>query len=296
MGIYSVTTRELCKENRVLWLPYNGLLDLGYNYEGKIKYIDEFAYEKSYKCLLNNGAKSIKMGEFDVVVYNHYNEQLEKAQKYSLLNHCYTILIQHDLPEYQNDSFINNANEKMKMAHSVYFSSDLAQKKWGLNYPILPPSIKIQTQETKTIDVCLVGSFADEDVVNINKLKSTIPNLIISNGNSISELINIISKSKVCICPTNNIGPEFSMLLAMSYGCCVITNRTVWSEHIIEHGKNGIIFEDFNRCHEYYDIIMKSSSYVEFGQNAQKYITNNFSSAQSLYSTISGVTKQTWKL
>lgn len=265
-GIDHVIHSELRKpgeEFKLLYYPYNGIYEWLYHSDMIKCYgnMEDIIYEwktGSFPSSINHlkyGLYNVPQRlDFDAVVCNHRYEQVFKAQQISEYYHLPLIIIEHELPAKESKENIRKyVNSRMPKKAIHVITDPLVAKEWCLEkeYEYIPYGFKPQKSLLRTNDIIVIGDYNVEDFGLLNGMMSCHPKIkgygfnqgITQEYKSFEDLTNILCQSRIVILGNGSVRSPLLTMLAMSCGAMVMTNRTRWTENIITHQENGILFE-----------------------------------------------------
>lgn len=250
--VNSTILRNLQPTTDILYMPYNGYSDYLFDFGQTPYYNDgESVYEikNGLKAPFLNNRGMNDAGFFSCLIYNDVDEQSVLASKYTRNLHLPSLLIQHNLPSYEMPKEDAQTMFWNRLIHccKVIVPDSLISRKWGITCAVVPYYVPT-FEEEKTIDVCLVGDIGPFDEEIINTVRDKIKGVVVDGHKDFFQTLDLLKKSKVCICPNGHISPQTLLLMAMGCGCSIITNKTPLSEKWIKHSTTGILVDNFDEC------------------------------------------------
>lgn len=199
--------------------------------------------------------------DLDLIIVNHRIEHLEKIKKVSDLFHLPIILVEHNLPKKDASTNIRkyiNSRLPLNIHHIV--TNDLIKDEWNLEevqtipygLEMNPTWTELKDLENRTNDLIVIGDYSQEDysllgeMINSHHTTTALGNNAHYTKSYISTnfLSSQLQSHKVCLMASGDNRPPILQLLAMSQGAVLITNRNRWTEKIIKHEENGLLFND----------------------------------------------------
>lgn len=282
----------------VLYMGYDGWFESLFSLSAVMCYIgeDSLCYEwtgtlPSTYTLLPRGMNYIpNRVDIDVVICNSRQDQVYKAAHIADMYHLPLILVEHELPGRQSSEKLRqyvNSRLPDRCFHVVpdqfvadeWYLEDKETKVIPYGFPEAPISIKKH-------NVLVAGDYTPEDYGLLEALINCNPDTVTIGNNpgmtkgyeKLTEVTEAMSECYICITATNDTKSPIVPMLAMSTGSAVICNRTRWSERIIEHGKNGFLFDSVSEVKKIVRDLVRDKDLIEsVGLKAKKQIAQEHS-------------------
>ena len=191
----------------------------------------------------------------DLLLINNRSIQASVGEAVSHMLHCPMIVVDHELPNH------NTAPKLRKYANTqapdaLYVSPHhIISEEWfylesGLRHANIPYGFpEVEYNEDKSTNVLVVGDYASVDYELVDKMMKTSSNIKGLGNNQLTEpyenFANVeynMNDSMVCITAAPSHRPPLLAMLAASYGCAVVTNKTLWTTSIFTDEENVILF------------------------------------------------------
>lgn len=249
----------------ILYLGYNGWFEsifsfpniMCYMMKGTLAYKWNGTLPITYTILSEEQRFVPNRVNIDLVICNSRRSQIHSAAEIANTYHLPLVIIEHELPSIDSTKKLRQyVNSRLpKCTHVI--THPIIQKEWYLDehdkdMVIIPYGFKPIPNNMRTNNVLVVGDYNKEDYGLLNTMISCYPGTIGIGYNDnltipytdLKDIIDAMSKSRICITAMPEGCPPLLALLAMAAGCVVITNQTQWTESIIINSVNGFIFEN----------------------------------------------------
>lgn len=210
--------------------------------------------------------------DIDGVVCNSRVQQVQSAFQIAESFHVPLILIEHELPMASSKEKLRRyVNSRLPRCTKVC-THNLVKEEWFLeDTKVIPYGFPVAGNNIKNNKVLVVGDYHQADYGMLNTMMSchsTVVGLGYNNGltqeyKSYKDVFEHMTQSDICVVASQGHKPPLIALFAMAAGCVVVTNKTRWSERLITHEKDGILFEKSSEIKKVVRHLLQHESLVD---------------------------------
>lgn len=209
---------------------------------------------------------------FDCVLCNDISHH-KSAQTFARVLHVPLILMEHAVTRDQDQNIGANY-------HYV------AHEKIGKSLQIVNYGVDKMDKIEKKHQIVIISDFTSRDLMVIQDImnKSPLPVRIFGQNAGLSEVIDgfdtykgVLEESLIYLHLTSDINIPINVLHAMSAGCIVVANRTPLLDTIINDECGCLVDNVQEILSKINNIKSNPEKYIKHGDNARKYIDDNFS-------------------
>lgn len=290
--IHSVI-REQNEKPNVFYMGYNGVFEEALSILDINFYVDKSnAGLRQWIAGLPNNFTVLPYGiysipnriDIDAVICNSRQKQVFEAKKIADALHVPMFLIEHELPySTAKPNLRKYVNSRMPKGIIHVIPNKVVQREWYMkdNINIIPIEYGIPVHEyrVKYKNVGIIDTNLDTSL--LSKLRVMAPDtLCIGHSNQCKNLVQIMDSLQHCrisICMVEEHEPPLLPLIAMGCNTTIITNKTRWTEAIIEHGKTGYLFNGVGELKRIVRELLKDLELIHtVSARAKKYIHMNY--------------------
>ena len=254
--------RTTNKVNNVFYMPYNGV------YEWMHK--DIFSHlnfiTMTQFCInrwdSNDWPDHIKFDDvlndytFGVTFLNNRNIQTSESEKFSNHFHIPTIIVDHELPTNTASYNLREFTNLVLSKHTLVFPHPIIKKEWAEYSCVgkseyIPYGITPKELVDKKEDVFVAGDYDPADYRLLNSMLELSGKNSMGYNNGMTQeyrefqqIEHKMATAKIFLAGYKPLSPPLLSMIAASYGCLPVLNRTVWSESVFEDGKTALLFDD----------------------------------------------------
>lgn len=296
--VIHAATKKPEDEVRVLYLGYNGWFESLFGGTGITCYTAEDSNLYEWGGVLPSNFNVLPKGmtfipnriDIDAIICNSRKTQVFNAAKLADAFHLPLILIEHELPGTSaNKKLRQYVNSRLPERCVHVFPHEFVKEEWALGEDkeshIIPYGFHIPKQALRNNSVAVVGDYGMADYGLLEAMMNCSPEVVGMGNNpgvtvpykSIGDVMRLLSESYVCVTACTPSAPPFLAMLAMACGALTITNRTRWTEKIIEDGKTGLLFDSATDIKRMVKSITADKDKLDnIALRGQKYITQNY--------------------
>lgn len=283
---------------RVLYIGYNGWFESLFAGTSITCYMSEDTgmYEWTGKLpqnfnILPRGMSFIPNRiDVDAIVCNSRRNQVFQAATIADAYHLPLILIEHELPgATANEKLRKYVNSRLPSRCVHVFPRQFVKDEWHMGDEresyVIPYGIPVPKQALRQNNVAVVGDYSPADYSLLETMMNCNPEVIGMGNNpgmttpytELADIVRVLSESYLCVTASNESAPPFMALLGMACGALTITNRTRWTEQIIEDGRTGFLFDKSTDIKKIVKTVLADREKMEnVALRGQKHIVKNY--------------------
>ncbi len=293
--------RKNLEQFNVLYFPYDGWNEWMFNNTDIKAYTAKDALVYDWPCddwpdninMLPKGMLQIPNRiDLDAVVCNFRKDQVFQAEKIANIYHIPLILVDHELPnKSSNDNLRRYVHSRMPKQTIFVATHGIVVNEWkypkeGCDAFVIPYGFVCERRALKSNDVLVIGDFSPEDRPLLNDMMNSDANVkgigynprVTEPYSSFKEVENHLRTSRIVITASPETRPPMLALMAMAMGCVVITNKTRWTDTVIAHEENGMLFERSSDIKKIVKTLLNDHDLTrQLAGRGQEYIIDQFS-------------------
>lgn len=292
------STRKPEEDIRVLYIGYNGWFENIFANTGILCYMAEDSNLHEWYGELPNNFTILPKGmtfipnriDIDAIICNSRRTQIFTAAQIADGLHLPLILIEHELPaSTASEKLRKYVNSRLPKRCIHVAPNSLIKDEWKLEEDkevyIIPYGFQTPEQRLRNNNVAVIGDYSPEDNVLLEAMLNCNPEVVGMGNNpgvttpykDIGDVVRLLSESYICVTASTLSTPPLLAMLAMSCGAVVVTNKTKWTEQIIENDKTGYLFEKSTEIKKIVKNIVSNRDKMEnVSVRAQKYIMKHY--------------------
>jgi glycosyltransferase involved in cell wall biosynthesis len=278
----------------VLYMGYDGWFESLFSLSAVMCYMsqDGLCYEwggvlpNTYTVLPKGMAYIPNRIDIDMIICNSRQEQTFKAAEVADAYHIPLVLIEHELPGSTSSPKLRKyVNSRLPERCYHVVPDQMVADEWYLEKDthVIPYGLPYAPANIRKHNVLVAGDYNHDDYGLLNALINCNPDTATIGNNpgltqpykNLSDVVEAMSECYICITALSETKSPIVPMLAMSTGAVVICNRTKWTEHIIEDGKNGFLFDSVSDVKKIVRKLVNDKDLIEeIGTAAQRKIVS----------------------